>query len=230
MRFRESIRHPYFLLMIHTEYTLIKRRRGLRHPRTYVPNQSLPPPLSSLPRYIIFLMRNVMESWRMSQAPSTVVETTRREFCPNSPRSHAHLTILPLAPPRSSHRTRALSPSPARRANGRSRSPSARSPPPSRNAHRLCRVDEGAEPMGVLHRVLNTGPFTWKESWPYVPHVTIVRMNTPGEAETRPPAGQRTLAGLRRSTHRAGYRTRLRPRGGDLNLGRLRPRSIIQGL
>src|SRR5882724_585868 len=39
------------------------------------------------------------------------------------------------------------------------------------------RVDSAAPRMSDLHRRLNTEALSFQEEWPYIPHVTIVKMN-----------------------------------------------------
>jgi 2'-5' RNA ligase len=38
------------------------------------------------------------------------------------------------------------------------------------------RVDSAASRMVQLHDRLNTGPLAFREEWPYIPHLTIVKM------------------------------------------------------
>jgi 2'-5' RNA ligase len=45
------------------------------------------------------------------------------------------------------------------------------------------RVAHGAERMHELHDRLNTGVFRAKEEWPYMPHLTIVKLSTEELAE-----------------------------------------------
>lgn len=44
------------------------------------------------------------------------------------------------------------------------------------------RVARGAYRMRELHEKLNTGGFEFKEPWPYMPHLTIVKMDTVEQA------------------------------------------------
>jgi len=111
------------------------------------------------------------------------VEGLRRELRPSLPRSEAHLTILP---PRLLHVSEAEALAALRPVCEQVRpfhvvlgevttflpgTPTV-----------FVGVNEGADLMGQLHRTLNTGALASKESWPYVPHLTIVRMETPEEA------------------------------------------------
>ena len=119
------------------------------------------------------------------------VETLRRELRPASPRAVAHLTILP---PRVLHGTEAEALSALQAVAHRM------------NAFRVVLGDvatflpgtptvfvgvgEGADHMGDLHRNLNADALAAAETWPYVPHLTIVRMDTPAEALAILPVAQ----------------------------------------
>ena len=107
------------------------------------------------------------------------VETLRRELHPDLPHLSAHLTILPPRPLHGSE-TAAL-----------------------QVLERLCgeeepfevtldcvetfvpvtptvfiRIEAGASHMSELHQKLNTAELQYKEEWPYIPHLTIVKMGT----------------------------------------------------
>jgi 2'-5' RNA ligase len=107
------------------------------------------------------------------------VETLRRELHPDLPHLSAHLTILPPRPLRGSE-SAAL-----------------------QVLERLCgeeepfevtlgcvetfvpvtptvfiRIEAAASHMSELHRKLNTAELKYKEEWPYIPHLTIVKMGT----------------------------------------------------
>lgn len=111
------------------------------------------------------------------------VETLRRELRPASPRAVAHLTILPprllrgseaeaLAALQSAgHRFRAFHVVLGDVATFLPGTPTV-----------FVGVGEGAEHIGALHRSLNSGALASTETWSYVPHLTIVRMDTPAEA------------------------------------------------
>src|ERR1700722_5193001 len=45
------------------------------------------------------------------------------------------------------------------------------------------RVADGASRMEALHRRLNTGVLSFDEEWPYIPHVTIVKMSSEQAAQ-----------------------------------------------
>ena len=45
------------------------------------------------------------------------------------------------------------------------------------------RVTRGAYRLRELHDKLNTGPLAFKEEFPYMPHLTIVKMSNPAQAE-----------------------------------------------
>ena len=119
------------------------------------------------------------------------VETLRRELRPASPRAVAHLTILP---PRVLHGSEAEALAALQIVAHRM------------NAFRVVLgdvatflpgtptvfvgVNGGADQMGDLHRNLNADALAAKETWPYVPHLTIVRMDTPAEALAILPVAQ----------------------------------------
>ena len=111
------------------------------------------------------------------------VETLRRELRPASPRAVAHLTILPprqlhgseedalAALHAEEHRMNAFHVVLGEVATFLPGTPTV-----------FVGVGEGAEHMGELHRILNADALAAKETWPYVPHLTIVRMDSPAEA------------------------------------------------
>ena len=67
--------------------------------------------------------------------------------------------------------------------------------------HTGIRIDTGAGHMSELHRKLNTAELQFKEEWPYIPHVTIVKMGS------EPPA-------------KAAFEIALLDRAGDFHLRR----------
>ncbi|HEY6369839.1 MAG TPA: 2'-5' RNA ligase family protein [Candidatus Sulfotelmatobacter sp.] len=112
------------------------------------------------------------------------VENLRRELHPDLPHLAAHLTILPPRPLRGSEDS-AL-----------------------QILDRICgseeafevtlgevgtfipvtptvyiRVDSGAVRMSELHSMLNTEALAFKEEWPYIPHLTIVKMSAEQPAQ-----------------------------------------------
>src|SRR5260370_20220930 len=114
------------------------------------------------------------------------VETLRRELHPDLPHLAAHLTILPPRPVQGSEDS-AL-----------------------QLLERICgneepfevtlgdvgtfipvtptvyiRVDAAAPRMSELHSKLNTEALAYKEEWPYIPHLTIVKMSA--ETPAQPP-------------------------------------------
>jgi len=113
------------------------------------------------------------------------VEAIRREVHPALPHSAAHVTILP---PRSLQGTEA-------EALQTLRSLCARATPfdvvlgdvdtflPITTTVYI-RVLEGASAMRSLHGTLDTGALAFKEEWLYTPHLTIVKMETPADAES----------------------------------------------
>jgi 2'-5' RNA ligase len=111
------------------------------------------------------------------------VEALRRELRPASPRAIAHLTILPPRLLRGSE-TEALA---ALQQVCQQNAPFcvelgevATFLPGTPTV--FVGVGQGADRMGALHRMLNAGPLVSAETWPYTPHLTIVRMDTPAEA------------------------------------------------
>lgn len=112
------------------------------------------------------------------------VETLRRELRPASPRAVAHLTILPPRLLRVSE-AEALA---ALQAVGQHTAfhvvlgEVATFLPGTPTV--FVGVGEGSEHMAALHRMLNAGVLASSETWPYVPHLTIVRMDTPEEAQS----------------------------------------------
>jgi 2'-5' RNA ligase len=113
------------------------------------------------------------------------VESLRRELHPAAPRAVAHLTILP---PRHLRVSEAEALTVLRRVCQ------------EHSAFRVVLgevatflpgtptvfvgVGEGSEHMRELHRIFNAGALASSETWPYVPHLTIVRMDTPEGARS----------------------------------------------
>jgi 2'-5' RNA ligase len=112
------------------------------------------------------------------------VEALRRELHPALPHSDAHLTILPP-------RLLLASEAEALAALKLLCSESNSFPvllggvdtflPATPTVY--VRVDDGAEQMRALHQLLNTGALASCEMWSYSPHLTIVKMETPADAE-----------------------------------------------
>jgi 2'-5' RNA ligase len=113
------------------------------------------------------------------------VENLRRELHPDLPHMAAHLTILPPRPLHSSENSALQA------------------------LERICgneepfevtlgdvetfipvtptvyiRVDSGAARMSELHSKLSTEELAFKEEWPYIPHLTIVKMSAEPPAQT----------------------------------------------
>ena len=111
------------------------------------------------------------------------LEDLRRELRPSLPRSEAHLTILP---PRLLHVTEAEALEALRLFCQQNLSfhvglgGVATFLPGTPTV--FVEVGDGAARMREFHRMLNAGPLASKETWPYVPHLTVVRMDTPEEA------------------------------------------------
>jgi 2'-5' RNA ligase len=111
------------------------------------------------------------------------VEALRRELRPVSPRAVAHLTILP---PRLLRGSEAEALAALRQVCQQNTSffvelgEVATFLPGTPTV--FVGVGQGADRMGALHHALNAGPLASAETWPYTPHLTIVRMDTPAEA------------------------------------------------
>lgn len=113
------------------------------------------------------------------------VENLRRELHPDHPQLAAHLTILPPRPLQGTEESAI------------------------QTLERICgeeepfqvtlgvvgtfipitptvfiRIEAAAPRMSELHRKLNTGALAYEEQWPYIPHLTIVKMGAEQLAET----------------------------------------------
>ncbi len=122
------------------------------------------------PRYaLVAYLRN---------AAGVFVESLRRELHPDLPHLSAHLSILP---PRTLHGTESSALQILERICGNEEpfevmlgevetflpiTPTV-----------YIRVQSGAERMIELHSKLNTETMACKEEWPYIPHLTIVKMS-----------------------------------------------------
>jgi hypothetical protein len=122
------------------------------------------------PRYaLVAYLRN---------AAGVFVESLRRELHPDLPHLSAHLSILP---PRPLHGTESSALQILERVCGNEEpfevtlgdvetflpvTPTV-----------YIRVQSGAERMIELHGKLNTEALAFKEEWPYIPHLTIVKMS-----------------------------------------------------
>jgi len=112
------------------------------------------------------------------------VENLRRELHPDLPHMAAHLTILPPRPLRGpeSDALQVLE-----RICGEeepfdvSLGPVETFIPVTPTV--FIRIDAGATPMSELHRKLNTAELQFKEEWPYIPHLTIVKMGSEPPAQ-----------------------------------------------
>jgi 2'-5' RNA ligase len=112
------------------------------------------------------------------------VENLRRELHPDLPHMAAHLTILPPRPLRGSENS-ALQV--LERICGEegpfevSLGPVETFIPVTPTV--FIRIDGAAPHMSELHRKLNTGELQFKEEWPYIPHLTIVKMGSEAPAQ-----------------------------------------------
>jgi 2'-5' RNA ligase len=114
-----------------------------------------------------------------------LVEALRRELHPSLPHSDAHLTILP---PRLLHGSEAEALVTLQALCSESSSFPVLLDgvdtflPATPTVY--VRVRDGAEQMCALHRILNTGALASCEMWPYSPHLTIVKMENPVDAQS----------------------------------------------
>jgi 2'-5' RNA ligase len=112
------------------------------------------------------------------------VENLRRELHPDLPHMPAHLTILPPRPLRGSE-TAALQA--LERICGAeepfevSLGPVETFIPVTPTV--FIRIDGSAEHMADLHRKLNIAELHFQEEWPYIPHLTIVKMGSEPPAQ-----------------------------------------------
>jgi len=112
------------------------------------------------------------------------VENLRRELHPDLPHMPAHLTILPPRPLRGSENA-ALQV--LERICGQeepfevSLGPVETFIPVTPTV--FIRIDGASRNMSELHRKLNTGELQFKEEWPYIPHLTIVKMGSEPPAQ-----------------------------------------------
>ncbi len=113
------------------------------------------------------------------------VEALRREVHPALPHSAAHLSILP---PRRLRGTEVEALETLRTLCGQALpfdvvlDDVATFLPVTTTVY--VRVLEGAQSMCSLHGTLATGALEFQEEWPYTPHLTIVKMETPEAAES----------------------------------------------
>jgi 2'-5' RNA ligase len=112
------------------------------------------------------------------------VENLRRELHPDLPHMPAHLTILPPRPLRGSENSALQA---LERICGEeepfevSLGPVETFIPVTPTV--FIRIDGAATHMSELHRKLNAGELQFKEEWPYIPHLTIVKMGTEAPAQ-----------------------------------------------
>ena len=111
------------------------------------------------------------------------VEELRRELHPAHTHADAHLTILPPRPISGTHQQGlellaevAQSATPFQVTMGEVETFAPVTPTV------FLRVARGAYRMRELREKLNRGPFNFDEPWPYMPHLTIAKMDTIDEA------------------------------------------------
>jgi len=112
------------------------------------------------------------------------VESLRRELHPDLPHMPAHLTILPPRPLRGSEKaalqvleTICGQEEPFEVSLGSVETFIPVTPTV------FIRIDGGAGHMSDLHRNLNTAELRYQEEWPYIPHLTIVKMGSEPPAQ-----------------------------------------------
>ena len=112
------------------------------------------------------------------------VENLRRELHPDLPHMAAHLSILPPRPLRGSESAAVQV---LERICGEeepfevSLGPVETFIPVTPTV--FIRVETAAGHMSDLHRKLNTAELQFKEEWPYIPHLTIVKMGAESPAQ-----------------------------------------------
>jgi 2'-5' RNA ligase len=112
------------------------------------------------------------------------VENLRRELHPDHPHLAAHLTILPPRPLQGSESSAVEvlericgNEEPFEVTLGDVETFAPVTPTV------YIRVDMGAARMRELHSTLNTEALAFAEEWPYIPHLTIVKMSAEGPAQ-----------------------------------------------
>jgi 2'-5' RNA ligase len=129
------------------------------------------------------------------------VENLRRELHPDHPHLAAHLTILP---PRPLQGTEASALETLARVCGQAEpfeinlGPMETFIPATPTVY--IRVERAAARMSELHDLLNTQALAFQEEWPYIPHLTIVKM------ATEPPAQRALKIACERWAHYSGTR------------------------
>ncbi len=58
------------------------------------------------------------------------------------------------------------------------------------------RVTQSANQMSALHQLLNTGALAFNEEWPYVPHLTLAKLDVDAAAQAAAELAQRRWAGF----------------------------------
>lgn len=112
------------------------------------------------------------------------MENLRRELHPDLPQIAAHLTILP---PRPLHGTESSALALLQRICGQEEAFSVTLGcvetfiPVTPTV--FIRIDVDARRMSVLHEKLNVQMLKFKEEWPYIPHLTIVKMSAQQPAQ-----------------------------------------------
>ncbi len=112
------------------------------------------------------------------------VENLRRELHPDLPHLAAHLTLLPPRPLRGAEQAalQVLAEICGRTEPFEVSLGDMETFVPT-TATVYIRVAQGASRLQELHDRLNTQALSFCEQWPYVPHLTIVKMPTEGAAE-----------------------------------------------
>ena len=111
-------------------------------------------------------------------AAGEFIESLRRELHPDLPHLAAHLTILP---PRPLHGTENSALQYLERICGKEEPFEVNLGPVETfipvTATVYIRIDGASSHMCDLHRRLNAGVLEFHEEWPYIPHLTIVKMS-----------------------------------------------------
>jgi 2'-5' RNA ligase len=134
---------------------------------------------------VLFMQRRYALVAYVTNPVGEFVEALRRELHPALPHSDAHLTILP---PRHLLGNEAEALTALQTLCTESNSfpvllgSVATFLPGTPTV--FVRVAEGANEMRALHQLLNSGALASCEMWPYEPHLTIVKMETPADARS----------------------------------------------
>ncbi|HLV86868.1 MAG TPA: 2'-5' RNA ligase family protein [Candidatus Sulfotelmatobacter sp.] len=134
----------------------------------------------------------------LRNAAGEFVENLRRELHPDLPHMPAHLTILP---PRTLDGTESEALQVIDRICSREQPFEVLLGDVETFIPATCtvyiRIDSGGPQMTALHNRLNIEALAFREEWPYVPHVTIVKMTAPPPAQEARQLARRRWAEFR---------------------------------